>query len=72
VVPNESMLQMGAAMSMSTVAADIAATIARLVRRIQTGEIDKLPPISPLTEVRVAINDKVRLRQAMANASDAQ
>lgn len=54
VVPNEAMLQMGAAMSISTVAADIAATIARLVRRIQAGEIDALPPMTPLSEVRVA------------------
>jgi ABC-type uncharacterized transport system substrate-binding protein len=70
VVPNEAMLQMGAAMSISTVAADIAATIARLVRRIQSGEIDALPPMTPLSEVRVAINDKVPPRQALANASD--
>jgi len=70
VVPNEAMLQMGAAISMSTVVADIAATIARLVHRIQAGEIDVLPPISPLSEVRVVINDKVLSRQAVANAGD--
>ena len=46
VVPNESMLQIGAAMSISTVAADIAASIAKVLRRIQAGEIDQVPPIT--------------------------
>lgn len=72
VVPNEAMLQMGAAISMSTVAADIAATIATVVRRIQAGDIDKVPAISALSEVRVAVNDRVAARQAVARRGATQ
>lgn len=56
-VPNEAMLQMGAAISMSTVAADIARVIAGVVEQIQAGAIDDVPSISPLTEVRVRTHD---------------
>lgn len=66
-VPNEAMLQMGAAISMSTVAADIAATIAAVLRRIQAGDIDSVPPISALSEVRVAINEAARTRPTLAS-----
>lgn len=69
VVPNDSMLKMGAAISITTVAADIAATIANVVRRIQAGEIDEVPPISELSEVRVAVNDKAPTKQAVATTS---
>lgn len=57
VAPNESMLQVGAAMSISSVAADIAASIAKVLRRIQAGEIDQVPSLTELSEVRVTIND---------------
>ena len=66
VVPNEAMLQIGAAISMTTVAADIAATIAKVLRRIQAGEIDQVPPISELSEVRVTTNDSILRKQAVA------
>jgi len=72
VVPNESMLQMGAAISISTVAADIAETIAKVVRKIQAGEIDDVPPITELSEVRVATNDNVLRKQTVANSSKQQ
>ena len=70
VAPTEAMLQMGAAISMSTVAADIAAKIATVVRRIQAGEIDLLPAMTALSEVRVAVNDKAPTRQTVANVSE--
>jgi ABC-type uncharacterized transport system substrate-binding protein len=66
VVPNESMLQIGAAISISTVAADIAQTIAKVLRRIQDGEIDQVPPMTELSEVRVTTNDKILSKQAVA------
>ena len=70
VVPNESMLQMGAAISISTVAADIAETIAKVIRKIQAGEIDDVPPMTELSEVRVATNDDVLRKQTVANSSE--
>ena len=70
VVPNEAMLQMGAAISMSTVAADIAAKVAGIVRRIQDGEIEQLPPITELSELQVVINDAAPTRATVANVSE--
>jgi ABC-type uncharacterized transport system substrate-binding protein len=67
--PSESMLELGAAISMSTVAADIAAAIAGVVKKIQAGEIEQLPPMTALSEVRVAINDKRLAPQTVANSN---
>jgi ABC-type uncharacterized transport system substrate-binding protein len=64
--PNEAMLRMGAAISMSTVVADIAAKVAGVVRQIQAGNIDQVPAMTELSEVRVAINDQAPTRQAVA------
>ena len=69
-VPNESMLAMGAAISISTVASDIAETIVTIVRRIQAGEIDKVPPMTRLSEIRVKTNDKVLTKQTVAETAD--
>jgi ABC-type uncharacterized transport system substrate-binding protein len=69
VAPNEAMLQMGAAISMSTLAGDIAAKVAGIVRRIQAGEIKKVPAMTALSEVRVAINDKAPTRHTVASVS---
>jgi len=57
VVPNESMLEIGATMSISSVPADIAASIAKVLRRIQAGEMKDIPAITELSEVRVKVND---------------
>jgi len=57
VVPNDAMLQIGAALSISTVAADIASSIAKVLRQIQAGNIDQVPPMTELSEVRVTVND---------------
>jgi hypothetical protein len=53
---------------MSTVVADIAAKVAGVVRQIQAGDIDRVPAITELSEVRVAINDQAPTRQAVAKA----
>ena len=50
-VPSDSMLSLGAMISMTTKASDIAATIANVVRKIQTGDIDRVPPITQLSEI---------------------
>lgn len=57
VVPSDAMLKLGAAISISTVAADIAASIAKVLRRIHAGDIDSVAPITGLSEVRVTIQD---------------
>ena len=52
-VPTESMLSLGAMLSMTSTAADIAAKIAGIVRSIQAGNLDRVPPITGLSEIRV-------------------
>ncbi len=60
-VPSESMLQLGATISMSTVASDIANTIVEVVRRIQAGELRLVPPITQLSEIRVVTNETTQV-----------
>jgi len=60
-VPSESMLQLGAMISMSTVAADIAATIVKVVRQIQAGDMARVPSITQLSEIRVTTNDTTQV-----------
>ena len=57
-VPSRSMLSMGASISVSTVAADIAARIRDIVGEIDEGNLEAVPPITPLTEVLVETNDE--------------
>ena len=68
-VPNESMLGMGASISMSTVAADIARTIVDIVRKIQAGNLVGVPPMTQLSEIRVATNDELLKKQVVAKTS---
>lgn len=60
-VSNESMLKLGAAISMSTIASDIAESIVKVVRQIQAGRLDKVPSLTPLSEIRITTNEE-RLR----------
>lgn len=60
-VPNESMLPMGASISVSSVASDIAETIAKVVRQIQAGNLAQVPPISPLSEIFVRTSESVQV-----------
>ncbi len=60
-VPNESMLKMGAAVSMATEAEDIAATIVKIIRKIQSGGLQAVPDISPLSAIRVVTRDRSKV-----------
>ena len=53
-------------------ASDIAETIASVIRRIQAGEIDKIPPITQLSEIRVTTNDDVLRKHTVARTADRQ
>jgi hypothetical protein len=50
------------------VASDIAATIVQVVHQIQAGKIDLVPPLSSLSEVRVATNDELLSKPAVAKS----
>ncbi len=69
-VSNEAMLQLGAAISVSTVVSDIATTIVDVLERIRAGEIDAVPPLTQLSEVRVVTNDALVKPQVAADAAD--
>ena len=56
-VPSDAMLPMGATVSFSSVAADIAAKVNSILAQVQAGRIASVPPMSELTEVRVLRND---------------
>lgn len=68
-VSSEAMLQMGAAISVSTVASDIAATIVRVLEQIRAGEIRKVPPLTQLSEIRVVTNDALLKPEVAADAA---
>ena len=52
-VPSESMLSLGAMISMTTQASDIAETIADVVRKITAGNIEGVSPITQLSAITV-------------------
>lgn len=60
-VPYESMLEMGATISLATQAEDIAATIARVIRQIHAEGLKNVPAISPLSAIRVVTQDAVKV-----------
>ena len=59
--PSEAMLELGATLSISTVAADIARTIVRVIREVKSGNIDALPPITQLSEIRVLTSGAIQV-----------
>jgi ABC-type uncharacterized transport system substrate-binding protein len=69
-VSNEGMLQLGATISVSTIPGDIAATIVRVLERIRAGEIDAVPPLTDLSEVRVVTNDALMKPEVAADATE--
>ena len=60
-VPSDSMLELGATLSISTVAADIARTIVKVIREIRSGKLDSVPPITQLSEIRVETNGAIQV-----------
>ncbi len=62
-VPSESMLSLGAMVSMTSQAHDIAAAIVRVVRAIQQGELDDIPPITALSEIQVTTREAASVVQ---------
>ena len=53
---NEPLLAHGATFSAETVPADIALTIARLLEEIIDGNVEKLPPVTGLSEIEIRMN----------------
>lgn len=68
-VSHEAMLSMGAAISVSSVASDIAATIIEVLKEINAGNIDDVPPLTNLSEVRVVTNDLLLKQNVTADTA---
>ncbi len=60
-VPSDSMLPLGASLSISTVATDVARTIVNVIREIQRGNLDSIPPITRLSEIRVLTQGAIQV-----------
>ncbi len=70
-VPNPNMLSLGATISVSTVATDIAARIRDIVDLINQGQLDAVAPMTALTEIRVETNAALLGRQTVASDTPA-
>ena len=68
-VSHEAMLSMGATISVSTVASDIAETIIDVLQQINAGKIGDVPPLSGLSEVRVVTNDELLQQHVSADTA---
>ena len=66
---NEPLLAMGAAFSATAVNDDIAATITRALNEILDGDIDAVPAVSALNEIRITPNPQA-LRRLGLNVPD--
>ena len=59
---NDSLLEMGAAVSSTTVEANIAETISNVVDDLVAGRIDDLPSVTSLSDINIVTNDEVLQR----------
>lgn len=67
-VPNDAMLSMGASISMTTVAADIARQIHTIVQQIRKHGLASVAAISQLSEMNVLVNDALQGRHTVAES----
>lgn len=66
-VPNDAMLSMGAGISFTPSAANVAEQIVAAVRRVQMGEFNTLPEVTPLTDLNIVTNDAVLEKRVIAS-----
>lgn len=66
---NESLLQLGALISSTAVAADIAATTETILERLAKGERDAIPAMTPLSDINILVNDELAARYRAENGA---
>lgn len=69
VVPNDAMLPMGAAISITTIPTNVADKIAEIVRLVQANRFADVPPMTPLSEIRIASNAAFLQKRVAANGA---
>lgn len=67
---NEPLLDIGATFSGSSIPTDIAAHITLVLNRIVDGEMDTVPPVTELSEIRIRTNPEVLRRYGLTQAAD--
>lgn len=72
VVSHDAMLPMGAAISFSTSASNIAATIVGVLRAINAGGMASVPELTELSEILIRTNDPVLQRRFLAGRTPAE
>lgn len=71
-VPHDGMLPLGAAVSFTTSASNIAATILDVLKDIHADGIEAVPAVTELSEYQLKTNDEVLKKRAEAAAASAQ
>ena len=72
VVSNDAMLPMGAAISFTTSPSNVAERIVEVMRKIQSGSLDAVPDITPLTDMNIATNDAVLEKRVVVGKVNAE
>lgn len=67
---NDALLELGPAVSTTSDEADIAYVVMRILNRIGDGEIDEVPAVSPLNEVRTTLGRRKRSAALAAGGDD--
>ncbi len=70
---NDGLLKLGAALSATTIESDIADTVVSVVDNIVAGNFSDVPPVLPLSDVRIVTNEALlkRFMQAASKAANA-
>lgn len=63
---NDALLELGAALSATADARDIAATVRDILSELETGGLQQVPPLSPLSEIRIRLNGRLKRRLQLA------
>ena len=68
-VPNDALLSWGALVSASSTPADVARNVRAVIDRVSSGATSGLPAMTPLTEVKLVVNESVARELGVAPAS---
>jgi ABC-type uncharacterized transport system substrate-binding protein len=68
-VPNDALLAWGALASVSSTPADVARAVRGVVDRVNAGSTANLPPMTPLTEIKLQVNADVARALGVADVS---
>lgn len=65
---NDALLELGAALSATADARDIAATVHAILAELKSGGLSQVPPLTPLSEMRIRLNGRLKRRLQLAES----